>query len=30
VDVWEGLLRLRTLVENGEYESYATVHSRVT
>jgi hypothetical protein len=24
--VWEGLLRLRTLVESGEYESYT--HSR--
>jgi hypothetical protein len=21
--VWEGLLRLRTLVESGEYQSYA-------
>jgi kynureninase len=30
VDIWEGLLRLRTLVESGDYESYATAHTRVT
>jgi kynureninase len=30
VDVWEGLARLRALVERGEHESYPAVPSRVT
>ena len=30
IDVWEALSRLRALVENGEYKSYATARSRVT